>query len=821
MKLRNYVKTSLARQFGVLTIFIMVAFTLLISVLIVYENQLQQRFERENEQFERKMALASDLEYSFNLAISEMRAYLAYGGLETYYNNVEKQREIVDERISNLTDIAKTPEDEYFVERTGDFYNYYFKDVLPRSKEFYDRGQYEEVTTIAVSQNASEQIRTYQSNVKNYMNGLRVQHSRAQEGQKNKFLFIQLTFVGVLLLLLGIMAILVRIMLWRIRAPLSKLTIAASEIAEGKPVILPNLSNRQDELGVLSMAFEKMTRSIQEKEDDLNAQNQELLAQQEALHAQQTHLENALNKTRSREIDLKRRNDLNKGLSNSLDKREVLQSIVKTMSNIVGADKGIIVLLEKGDEHASFGVSEQGVQQFIEHLEGGLITRIQDTKKPYVIKRESFFAEKGYHTTQSLTFDLILPVHTALGDLAAVMMFSRYDKAFLDSEIHEYDNLSKQISISLDKIKLFEQTEEDRLLTQNILDTIKEGIQLVNVSGRVIQVNQKLCDMLECQSGAIVDSEYEKWTADLAKTVENGTEMKKFFDQALFTGDATNPSFVYHQTSPIQRVIQVYCESLTRDGEKIGTVIVHRDITKEYEVDAMKSELVSTVSHELRTPLASVLGFAELMLHKELPAERQKKYLTAIYQEAYRLTALVNDFLDVQKMEAGKQEYHKLKEDILPLLRDIIETYEINHTSHVFRLSAETANTVVFGDGDKLAQVFNNLLSNAVKYSPEGGSVDVRIFEENRYLNVAISDEGLGIPADAIEHIFEKFYRVNNSDRRKIGGTGLGLAIVKEIIKAHAGAIFVESALNERSIFTVQLPMVRKDASDSQSKFCR
>ncbi|MFS0862190.1 ATP-binding protein [Fredinandcohnia sp. 179-A 10B2 NHS] len=807
MSLRNYVKTSLARQFGMLTIVIMLAFTLLISVLIVYENQLQQSFERENEKFERKMVLASDLEYSFNLAISEMRAYLAYGGLETYYTNVEKQREIVDERISNLHDIAETTEDELFVERTGDFYNYYFKDVLPRFKEFYDNGLYEEVTKIAVSQNASEQIRTYQSNVKDYMDGLREQHSREQEEQKNKFLLIQLIFVGVLLLLIGGMAVLIRVTIWRIRMPLSRLTLAASEIAEGRPVMFPNLSNRQDELGVLSMAFEKMARSIQEKEDDLSARNQELLAQQEQLQTQQIHLEQALKETRSRETDLMRRNGLNKGLSNSLDKREVLHSIVKTMTEIVEADKGIIVLLEKGNESASFGVSEQGTQQFLEHLDGGLVTRLQDTKKPYVIKRESLFSEKGYHTNHSFTFDLFLPVLTASGEVAGVMMFSRYDKAFLDSEINEYVNLSKQIAISLDKIKLFEQTEAERLLTQNILDTIKEGIQLVDVSGRVIQVNQKLCDMLECQSGAIVDSEYEKWTMDFSEAVKNGPELKEFFDQVLFSKGET-PSFVYHQMSPFQRFIQVYCESLTRDGEKMGTVIVHRDITKEYEVDAMKSELVSTVSHELRTPLASVLGFAELMLHKEFPAERQRKYLTAIYQEAKRLTALVNDFLDVQKMEAGKQEYHKSNVDILPMLSEIIEMYEVNHPTHVFRLSDDKVNTVVFGDWDKLAQVFNNLISNAVKYSPEGGSVDVRFFEEDNYLNVEIKDEGLGIPAEAVKDIFEKFYRVDNSDRRKIGGTGLGLAIVKEIMKEHEGEVFVESALNEGSIFTVKLPKV-------------
>ena len=170
-------------------------------------------------------------------------------------------------------------------------------------------------------------------------------------------------------------------MLGKMGNPLKKLTIAAGEIADGQTVLFTDTTNRKDELGLLSKAFEKMSRSIQEKEQDLSAQNEELLAQQDELQAQQSELEEALETMQSRGLDLKRRNDLINGIANSLDKNEVLTSIVKTMCRVIGADKGIIVLLGRDRVHASFGISDQGVNQFINHLYSGFNRKVEGDEK--------------------------------------------------------------------------------------------------------------------------------------------------------------------------------------------------------------------------------------------------------------------------------------------------------------------------------------------------------------------------------------------------------------------------------------------------------
>jgi PAS domain S-box-containing protein len=626
VKLNKYLKTSLARQFSVLTVTIILAFSLLTAVLIIYQNQQQQKFETANEKFVQKEILASELDYAFNMAISEMRAYYAYKGEPTYFQKVMEREQVVKEKLASLKAMADRDEDLVFIEHTEDFYRYYFFDIMPKSKELYDSGNIDEVVRIAVDQNGSETIRAYQSSLKEYTDELNQQILNNQEGQTKKILISQLVFASILIILIGGMALLTRMMLGRIGRPLKNLTIAASEIADGQTIVFTDTTNRQDELGLLSKAFEKMSKSIQEKEQDL--------------------------------------------------------------------------------------------------------------------------------------------------------------------------------------LRLIEQSEGERMLTQNILDTIKEGILLVAPSGRVIQVNEKMCDLIGSRPSEIVDKEYEDWIQELVNSTEDGAEITKFFDQILFHGKVSEHSLVYHQQAPAERVIQVYCEALERDGKKIGTVMVHRDISKEYEVDLMKSEFVSTVSHELRTPLASVLGFTELILNKELKPERQKKYLTTIYQEAKRLTALINDFLDVQRMEAGKQTYEKKYVDVAPILEEIIETYQLNNPAHEIHLERGTDQTMVYGDKDKLAQVFNNILSNAIKYSPNGGNIFVNVFIDGSHLKIAIKDEGLGIPADALDKLFTKFYRVDNTDRRKIGGTGLGLAIVKEIVKAHDGDITVDSAPGDGSVFTIIFPLV-------------
>lgn len=383
-------------------------------------------------------------------------------------------------------------------------------------------------------------------------------------------------------------------------------------------------------------------------------------------------------------------------------------------------------------------------------------------------------------------------------------------KAFSALEIETATGLAKQISLSLDKLAMYEETEKQRQMTQDMLDTIQEGVQLMNLHGETLQVNRTFCEMLGCEPEASATyKQLDDFLAHLQERTDDHDRLIQFV-RAVVTGDEelTSNSYVFEITRPNRRHIQLYAEPLYRQQEEWSTLLVYRDITKEYEIDQMKSEFVSTVSHELRTPLASVLGFAELLLNKQLKPERQQRYMTAIYQEANRLTALINDFLDLQRMESGRQSYAIVPVPIEQLVHEVFALYQEQSPLHTFHMDLLTHQTIVEGDRAKLLQVMTNLISNAVKYSPNGGAIHVTCREdaEQNRLIIDISDEGLGIPADSLPHLFSKFYRVDNSDRREIGGTGLGLAIVSEIVAMHHGEIAVTSELGKGSTFTVSLP---------------
>lgn len=232
-----------------------------------------------------------------------------------------------------------------------------------------------------------------------------------------------------------------------------------------------------------------------------------------------------------------------------------------------------------------------------------------------------------------------------------------------------------------------------------------------------------------------------------------------------------------------------------------------QDITTRKEAEQLKDELVSTVSHELRTPLTSLRGFAELMLTRSFTKEKQREFLTIIHTEATRLTNLINDFLDLQRMESGRQVYEFQPVSVATVLRDTLTIFMNEDSKHTFALEAGEELPAAQADVDRLRQVFANLLSNAVKYSPQGGVVRVGARRDGDHITVWVADQGIGIPLAAQARLFSRFFRVNNQDTRSIGGTGLGLALVKEIVEAHRGRVWVESAEGAGSTFFFTLPL--------------
>lgn len=261
----------------------------------------------------------------------------------------------------------------------------------------------------------------------------------------------------------------------------------------------------------------------------------------------------------------------------------------------------------------------------------------------------------------------------------------------------------------------------------------------------------------------------------------------------------------YRRTNGERRFYELTGHSIGLPGTSSHQYYIGiRDRTDEEETERLKNEFISVVSHELRTPLTSIMGFVEIIKERNPEAEKRHKYLQTIHSQAERLTLLLNDLLDLQRMEAGRQSYMFMPTDIRRLLSQAAENWK-EHETHRIMLQTGSDPLIVNADPERIMQALVQLIDNAVKYSPGSDRIEVTLFEEDERIHVSVRDFGLGIPGEAREKLFTKFYRVDNSDRRKIGGTGLGLAVVKEIVTAHGGSVDYVSEVGQGSTFTLSM----------------
>jgi signal transduction histidine kinase len=268
------------------------------------------------------------------------------------------------------------------------------------------------------------------------------------------------------------------------------------------------------------------------------------------------------------------------------------------------------------------------------------------------------------------------------------------------------------------------------------------------------------------------------------------------------------------QNWPQYRELNLYSAPVRDEVGFMGRLYVFRDVTREREVDRMKTEFVSLVSHELRTPLTSIKGFTEMILDGdagEINIET-KEYLEIVFSNSERLVALVNDLLDLSRIESGRIQIKSEPVDLTEVVQAVVATMQQKINEKEQKLSVDLAPSAasVRGDKDKLVQVLTNYVSNAYKYSPAGSDIRIVIFEKEGFAHTAVIDNGMGIAPENQPRLFTRFYRVDNSMTREIGGTGLGLSIVKQLIELQGGQVGVISALGEGSTFWFTIPLISR-----------
>ncbi|WP_189027530.1 ATP-binding protein [Paenibacillus albidus] len=518
----------------------------------------------------------------------------------------------------------------------------------------------------------------------------------------------------------------------------------------------------------------------------------------------QQELADTLKHTEQTKVMLELNNQLNHDITYTLDKQEFADKFIHFMNRLYAFDASFFLLVKDNIVTAK-GIPQATVDRYLENGNNEMLYRLQ-SERSYTVKRPAAQSEQGISPEPVFSYDFYTTVVNAKNEILAVFCGSRIGHDFSKEEVNEVEGMMNRVALAIERLFMYEEIEHGRKLNQDIVNNVNEGIQFVDTAGTMLHINKALSQMFnygEWTDGSMTSRDH--WLNHFIQVINETEEIRAFYQQAMSPLSSDSSSMKYSIQTELLKHVDVYAIPVFRREMRIGTLFVHRDITREYELDLMKSELVSTVSHELRTPLSSVLGFTELLLSKTMKPEKQLRYLETIHKEAKRLTELINDFLDLQRMESGKQQYITEHANLSEIVMGVIDQYKLSSTHHVL-LVDEARNAEVEVDKDKIIQVMTNLLSNAIKFSPDSNEVKVHLFNEPGQIVLQIQDSGLGIPKEQIGQLFQKFRRIDNSASKRIGGTGLGLAICKEIIAKQKGTIGIDSVEGEGTTVWFSLP---------------
>lgn len=361
------------------------------------------------------------------------------------------------------------------------------------------------------------------------------------------------------------------------------------------------------------------------------------------------------------------------------------------------------------------------------------------------------------------------------------------------------------LAIHLENVEISRVNLTRRAELEAVLSSMIDGLLVVDSWGLVVSFNEAF----KALSGLSAAELYTLYWDDLVDTNERYAPMFEAFNGALREGERFNARCPATMTSSNGKQVPVSISFTTivePSGKITGGVLSVRDMTIETQIDRMKDEFVSTVSHELRTPITSISGFVEMMMARDIPRSDQLPLLEVIHSEAGRLGRLINDMLDLSKIQSNRMSLELKKFRLESLLRSVMRPFEVRHATHRFELSVTPPRGMILADYDRMTQVMVNLVSNAVKYS-EGGTIRLSAKKERDRWVLEVSDEGIGIPEESLPHVFDRFYRVNEN---QTSGSGLGLFITKEIVERHGGRIEVRSESGMGSTFTVVLPAIAK-----------
>ncbi len=497
--------------------------------------------------------------------------------------------------------------------------------------------------------------------------------------------------------------------------------------------------------------------------------------------------------------------ELSSKLTSAIDMTEVIHSTSSLIKEFLSSD--IVFFWEKRDDNT-------------------LALRYSDDMQPQtctlkmdIPSTETYAAAKGTHVSvydtntdkrflftediRNLGIRSILSIPVIAGENVPGVFtaMTRTPREYRDDEIHFLRIISSIFGVAFERSQLYEKRKIDRGLAEAILNTMSEGVCTVDTNGVIMSANRSAERILGTPATNLVGRDY---TEIFSEPLEGNTcPVIKSLE-----GERASADFIPEKGKG--DVIHVSSLPLMDSANRIyGAVLVFRDVTREKEVDRMKTDIIRSVSHEFRTPLSAIVGLTEMLMDGDIEGTRARRYLLTIYEEGMRLAEMVSELLSISRIESGKEPVRFSKIDFSEIVESVKKVLDTPLANRNISLLTEIETDIqeFYGDREKLRQLILNLLDNAIKYSDPGCYINLRVRYSDKYVILEVSDTGWGIPEDDIANLSKHFYRGTHGERTK--GTGLGLALCKEIVRIHHGSIDIKSRLKKGTTVIVTLPYRR------------
>jgi PAS domain S-box-containing protein len=499
---------------------------------------------------------------------------------------------------------------------------------------------------------------------------------------------------------------------------------------------------------------------------------------------------------------------ISRAMTARLDLPSLLRQILTSAAEIVGAEAGLIAL-RRGQTHtlaihASYGIPV------------ALLPRFAPLLTDFPVRAEDYGVPDLQARMKLVVRAIRLPLHQVIALpltfeerlLGLIYLFRGGSIAFSANDESVLSSFADQAAIAVRNAQLYQQVSAEKQQLDAIIEHSADGVMIVDPELRILVFNRALSQMTGWPADQAIGKPcYQVLALDGVSgrdlcSVQPGAVAFEDGEPWVAEGELCRPA-------GSRLAVRVTYSPLHDEEGRVSHVLANVvDITRFREAEEMKSTFVSVVSHELKTPVSLIKGYANTLAREDANWDKAtvREGLQVISEESDRLNHLINNLLDASRIQAGGFELEPTDVSIPKLAAKVVENHRLQTATHRFVLDFAQDFPIISGDEERLRQVFNNLVSNAIKYAPEGGEIRIGGWSDGDHVTVYVADQGIGIPAEEQDRLFQRFYRVDSSLRRKTQGAGLGLYLCRSIVEAHGGRIWLRSEPGKGTTVFFALP---------------